>query len=52
MTSRWNKSVGELTMSKRSKVRKSKDAKIYNKTAKKTKEINLGSGAMRGGIRL
>lgn len=39
-------------MSKRSKVRKSKDAKIYNKTAKKTKAINLGSGAMRGGIRL
>lgn len=52
MTSRWNKSAGESTMAKRSKVRKSKDAKIYNKTAKKTKAINLGSGAMRGGIRL
>lgn len=39
-------------MAKRSKVRKSKDAKIFNRTAKKTKAINLGSGAMRGGIRL
>lgn len=39
-------------MGKRSKVHKSKDARIYNKTAKKTKAINLGSGAMRGGIRL
>lgn len=39
-------------MAKRSRVRKSKDAKIYNKTAKKTKAINLDSGAMRGGIRL
>lgn len=39
-------------MAKRSKVRKSKDAKIFNRTAKKTKAINLGDGAMRGGIRL
>lgn len=39
-------------MAKRNKVRKSKDAKIYNKTAKKTKAINLSGGAMRGGIRL
>ena len=31
-------------MAKRSKVRKSKDAKIYNKTARKTKAINLSSG--------
>ena len=37
-------------MAKRSKVRKSKDTKIYNKTARKTKAINLSSGAMRGGI--
>lgn len=39
-------------MAKRSKVSKSKDAKIYNKTARKTKAINLSGGAMRGGIRL
>jgi hypothetical protein len=52
MKSRWNKSEGESTMAKRSRVRKSKDAKIYNKTARKTKAINLGTGAMRGGIRL
>ena len=52
MTSKWNKSEGESTMGKRNKVHKSKDAKIYNKTARKTKAINLGSGAMRGGIRL
>nr|CAI9750884.1 hypothetical protein DXGOKGYL_DXGOKGYL_CDS_0008 [Microvirus sp.] len=39
-------------MAKRSKVKKSKDAKIYNKTAKKTKAINLSGSAMRGGIRL
>lgn len=39
-------------MGKRTKVHKAKDAKIYNKTARKTKAINLGSGAMRGGIRL
>nr|DAP85300.1 MAG TPA: hypothetical protein [Microviridae sp.] len=39
-------------MSKRSKVRRRKDAKIYNKTARKTKAINLSDGAMRGGVRL
>ena len=46
------KEWGPKKLSKRSKVRKSKDAKIYNKTARKTKAINLGSGAIRGGIRL
>lgn len=39
-------------MSKRSKVNHKKDAKIYNKTAKKTKTINLSPKAMRGGTRL
>lgn len=39
-------------MGKRSKVSHSKDAKIYNKTAKKTKTINLAPKAMRGGTRL
>ncbi len=39
-------------MSKRSKVKRRKDARIYNKTARKTKAINLSDGAMRGGIRL
>lgn len=39
-------------MGKRSKVNHKKDAKIYNKTAKKTKNINLSPKAMRGGTRL
>lgn len=39
-------------MGKRSKVNHKKDAKIYNKTAKKTKTINLTPKAMRGGTRL
>lgn len=39
-------------MKKRSKVKRQKDAKIYNKTAKKTKAINLSAKPMRGGIRL
>jgi hypothetical protein len=39
-------------MAKRSKVKRHKDARIYNKTARKTKAINLSNGAMRGGIRL
>lgn len=39
-------------MSKRSKVNYKKDAKIFNKTAKKTKTINLSPKAMRGGTRL
>lgn len=39
-------------MGKRSKVNHKKDAKIYNKTARKTKTINLSPKAMRGGTRL
>lgn len=39
-------------MGKRSKVNHKKDAKIYNKTAKKIKVINLSPKAMRGGTRL
>nr|DAH76528.1 MAG TPA: hypothetical protein [Microviridae sp.] len=39
-------------MGKRSKVSHRKDAKIYNRTAKKTKTINLSPKAMRGGTRL
>lgn len=39
-------------MGKRSKVNHKKDAKIYNKTAKKTKTINLSPKVMRGGTRL
>lgn len=36
----------------RSKTRHKKDAKIFNKTAKKTKQINLSPKSMRGGTRL
>lgn len=39
-------------MARRMKTRKRKDAKIYNKTANKTKAINLSAKPMRGGIRL
>lgn len=39
-------------MSKRNKTNHRKDAKIFNKTAKKTKTINLSPKAMRGGTRL
>lgn len=39
-------------MAKRNKVRRRKDAKIYNKTANRTKSINLTAKPMRGGIRL
>ena len=39
-------------MAKRSKTKHRKDAKIYNKTAKKTKAINISTKPMRGGIRL
>lgn len=39
-------------MAKRSKTNYRKDAKIFNKTAKKTKTINLAPKAMRGGTRL
>lgn len=37
---------------KRSKVRKSKDKKIYSNTADKTKRINIAPTVMRGGTRL
>lgn len=39
-------------MAYRSRVKHSKDAKIYNKTANKTKKINVQSKPMRGGTRL
>lgn len=39
-------------MARRSKVRRRKDAKVYNRTANKTKSINLNAKPMRGGIRL
>lgn len=39
-------------MAKRSRTNHRKDAKIFNKTAKKTKTINLMPKAMRGGTRL
>lgn len=39
-------------MAKRNKTRRRKDAKIYNRTANKTKSINLTAKPMRGGIRL
>lgn len=39
-------------MAKRSKTNHRKDAKIFNRTAKKTKTINLAPKAMRGGTRL
>ena len=39
-------------MVKRSKTNHSKDAKIYNKTANRTKSINLTAKPMRGGIRM
>lgn len=39
-------------MGKRSKTKHRKDAKIYNRTANKTKSINLNAKPMRGGIRL
>lgn len=39
-------------MGKRSKTNHRKDAKIFNRTAKKTKTINLSPKAMRGGTRL
>lgn len=43
---------GENTMGHRSKTNHSKDAKIYNKTANRTKRINVQSKPMRGGTRL
>ena len=39
-------------MAKRSRTKHRKDAKIYNRTANKTKSINLNAKPMRGGIRL
>lgn len=39
-------------MAKRSRTKHRKDAKIFNRTAKKTKTINLAPKAMRGGTRL
>lgn len=39
-------------MAKRKGTKRSIDRKIYNKTANKTKSINLSAKPMRGGIRL
>lgn len=39
-------------MTHRSKTNHTKDAKIYTKTANKTKRINVQSKPMRGGTRL
>lgn len=39
-------------MKRRSRVKRRKDARIYNRTANKTKSINLSAKPMRGGIRL
>ena len=37
---------------KRAKLTHNIDKKVFTRTAKKTKEINLGVNNMRGGIRL
>lgn len=39
-------------MAKRTKLTRKIDAKVFNKTAKQTKEINVNRPSMRGGIRL
>lgn len=39
-------------MASRKKLRKSKDKKVYSRTAEKTKKINIAPKLMRGGIRL
>lgn len=39
-------------MSSRSRVKPRKDAKIFRRTAVKSKRINLAPRVMRGGIRL
>lgn len=39
-------------MTKRSKVKKSKDTKVFTQTAKKTKAVNVSPKNMRGGTRL
>lgn len=37
---------------KRTKVRRSKDRKIFSRTAKRTKSINVAPNVARGGVRL
>ena len=37
---------------KRKRMRRSKDRKIFSRTAAKTKDINVRPGEWRGGIRL
>lgn len=39
-------------MSKRMTVKRSKDRKIFARTAKKTRAVNLNPNVRRGGIRL
>lgn len=39
-------------MAHRARTNKGKDAKIFNKTANKSKKINVQSKPMRGGTRL
>ena len=39
-------------MAKRTKLTRKIDQKVFTKTAKKTKEINVNPTSMRGGIRL
>lgn len=39
-------------MAKRSKVKKSKDTRVFTQTAKKTKAVNVSPKSMRGGTRL
>lgn len=37
---------------RRSKVRRSKDRKVFSRTAKRTKAINVAPNVARGGVRL
>lgn len=39
-------------MAKRSKVKRTKDTKVFTQTAKKTKAVNVSPKNMRGGTRL
>lgn len=39
-------------MKSRSRVKPSRDKRIFSKTANRTKAINVNPGVMRGGIRL
>lgn len=39
-------------MAKRSRVRRNKDRKVFTRTAKSSKKINVNPVIMRGGIRL